>query len=133
MAGSGGGGGGGAFVAHLDTLNGIMSFPGFCLLKFSESRNILRHKLDAEAGEDEEDEAFVVWGRRLQTVPNFFIQRFNFSKHKKKFPKLSQSDCKCSLCVCKRLQIWIVQNHHNLDLERLTGLRLLASIFRPMV
>lgn len=83
MAGSGGGGGGGAFVAHLDTLNGIMSFPGFCLLKFSESRNFLRHKLDAEAGEDEEDEAFVVWRRRLQTVPNFFIQSFNFSKHKK--------------------------------------------------
>lgn len=83
MAESGGGGGGGAFVAHLDTLNGIMSFPGFCLLKFSESRNFLRHKLDAEAGEDEEDEAFVVWRRRLQTVPNFFIQSFNFSKHKK--------------------------------------------------
>ena len=32
LAGSGGGGTG-VFVAHLDTLNGIMSFPGFCLIE----------------------------------------------------------------------------------------------------
>lgn len=49
-------GGGGGFVAHLGTLNGIMSFPGLCLLKCSESQNFPRHKLDPEADEDEEDE-----------------------------------------------------------------------------
>lgn len=50
---------GGGFVAHLDTLNEIRSFPGLCLLKCSESQDFLRRKLDAEAGE--EDEASVVW------------------------------------------------------------------------